>query len=541
MIDEKDIRITMRDGVKLSVRVYRPDAPGRYPALFAASPYRYDNNELPAQPSFLWRETGPIEWYVDQGYAYVHLDVRGTGASEGRYGFLDRAEQEDLYEVIEWIAAQPWCSGRVGGIGQSYYAMSQWFMGIQNPPHLACLGIYDGLIDPYRYMAYPGGIEGNFLYYWLNASVRVANLYPANGHAPRQIPDDLLLGMQQHPLYDDFWKERSAIEQLHKIQVPVYSIGVWAKQDLHLDGNIRGWQLLKSPKKLAITPTPTPFSSATDFADIDFHRQYLLPFYEHHLQGRDSGYAQRPPVEYTLRNTGIRRVFDCWPPRDTKEQVYYLGAGPSGAVASLNDGSLRIDPPQAASAHVAYSYPDPSWVLGVVPVGPQGPRPVAGVLTFTSDPLGADLEIAGNVLALIHASSTRDDMDFIVKLSEQFPGEAGTPPSSPRSVIVTKGWLRASHAQPDPVHSTPGAPYYTHAERQPLKPGRSYEIAISLQPIAHIFRKGSRLRFELSCGDSPVTDGLFFHVYRPDKIGTDTIHFDTARPSRVVLPVLPSA
>src|SRR5207248_11618134 len=121
MIQEKDLRVAMRDGARIGVRVYRPDGAGPFPALFACSPYRYDNNELPASPLFLWRETGPIEWYVEQGYAYVHADVRGTGISEGEFGFMDRAEQRDLYDLVEWIAQQSWSNGRVGGIVQSYH------------------------------------------------------------------------------------------------------------------------------------------------------------------------------------------------------------------------------------------------------------------------------------------------------------------------------------------------------------------------------------------------------------------------------------
>ena len=116
MIQEKDVQITVRDGVKIAVRIYRPEGSGKFPALFAVSPYRYDNNDMPATPVFLWRETGPIEWYVSQGYAYVHADVRGTGFSEGDYRFLDKKEQTDLYDVIEWIGTQSWCNGKVGGI-----------------------------------------------------------------------------------------------------------------------------------------------------------------------------------------------------------------------------------------------------------------------------------------------------------------------------------------------------------------------------------------------------------------------------------------
>src|SRR3989304_2450587 len=99
--------IARRDGVKIGVASYAPSGAGKYPALLAASPYRYDNNVLPSSPQFLWRETGPIEFYVAQGYAYVHMDVRGSGKSGGEFEFLGPNEQQDLYEVVEWIAKQP--------------------------------------------------------------------------------------------------------------------------------------------------------------------------------------------------------------------------------------------------------------------------------------------------------------------------------------------------------------------------------------------------------------------------------------------------
>jgi putative CocE/NonD family hydrolase len=128
--------VRVRDGVTIAVAIYLPKEGGRYPALFAASPYRFDNNLLPPTPQFLWRETGPIKWYLDHGYAFVHMDVRGTGRSGGEYRFLDNKEQTDFYDVIEWVAQQPWSDGKVGGIGQSYYAMTQWFMAAPASPLL---------------------------------------------------------------------------------------------------------------------------------------------------------------------------------------------------------------------------------------------------------------------------------------------------------------------------------------------------------------------------------------------------------------------
>ena len=125
---EKDVTVTMRDGVRISLCVYRPDAPGRFPRCSPPRPTSTSWTQVPAYPLFLWRETGPIEWYVGQGYAYVHADVRGSGHSEGEFCFMGKPEQDDYVELIAWILKQDWCNGRVGGIGQSYYAMAQWLM-----------------------------------------------------------------------------------------------------------------------------------------------------------------------------------------------------------------------------------------------------------------------------------------------------------------------------------------------------------------------------------------------------------------------------
>ncbi|MDB5964289.1 MAG: hypothetical protein JWQ72_789, partial [Polaromonas sp.] len=140
VVDAPEIlTITARDGTKLAAALYKPAGPGPFPVLFAASPYRFDNNILPASPQFLWRETGPIDFYVSEGYAYVHLDIRGCGRSEGHFDFLGPKDQTDLYDAIEWLAAQSWSTGKVGSIGQSYFCMLQWWMGIMNPPSLKCI------------------------------------------------------------------------------------------------------------------------------------------------------------------------------------------------------------------------------------------------------------------------------------------------------------------------------------------------------------------------------------------------------------------
>ena len=174
----------MRDGVRISLAVYRPDGEGRFPTLFAASPYQYEMDEVPAYPLFLWRETGPVEWYVGQGYAYVHADVRGAGQSESEFEFMGGNEQQDYLELIAWIVRQAWCNGRVGGIGQSYYAMAQWLMATYNPPGLACIVPYDGLVDQYRGSNYHGGIYCSYRSVWYT-SLRADNQHRLAGRHGR--------------------------------------------------------------------------------------------------------------------------------------------------------------------------------------------------------------------------------------------------------------------------------------------------------------------------------------------------------------------
>ncbi|UUX95344.1 CocE/NonD family hydrolase [Aquabacterium sp. J223] len=533
------VAITMRDGVRIAAAVYRPAGPGPFPTLFAASPYRFDNNEAPDTALFLWRETGPLAWYLRQGYAYVHMDVRGTGRSEGEFRYSDEAEQRDLYEVIEWIAAQPWSSGKVGGIGQSYYARMQWLMAAQRPPHLACIAPYDAVIDVYRWNAYNGGVPAQFPHFWWNLLIRPINLFPATGPS-KALDWDFSRVVREHPCYDEFWRERAVTDRLKDIDIPVFSIGVWGKVDAHLTGNLVGFQEVSGPKKLLIFGGMDTYASQADFASVAFHEQYLLPFYDRYLKDRPTAYDEEPPVRYFLPGANEIRQAPTWPLPNVQHRWLYLRPGPSGSVTSLNDGVLSPQPPAADEGATTYQYPHPEWRHGVVGLGPDGrPDPVRRVLTFTTEPLQEALEINGPIQLTLFAESTAPDTHFIVKLSEVFaPGSDARPGEQPRFRVVSKGWLRASHRKLDEARTRPHWPWHAHDEPQPLEPGRVYRFDICVVPTAHLFKPGSRIRLEIANGDSQVTDGFFWHEYTPNQIGADTIHHQGDRASRLSLPVV---
>jgi len=533
--------VTMRDGVRLSVAVYRPDGGGRVPALFAASPYQHAFDAVPAFPLFLWRETGPIAWYVSQGYAYVHADVRGSGQSEGEFGFMDAAEQDDYVELIAWIVRQDWCNGKVGGIGQSYYAMAQWLMATRNPPGLACIAPYDGLVDQYRCSNYHGGIYCNYRTHWYG-NLRIDNMHrPAgrSGRAPMRF--DLVGAIAEHPLDDDFWRERSPFWRLADIRIPVLSIGHWGKMGLHLRGNILGYEQVRAPKKLVVTGAKNVHEAHHQYDQVAFHEKELLPFYDACLKGIDNGFMAGAPVRIFVRGANVWRDEAEWPLKRATYMPYYLRKGPSGSVTSLNDGGLSPEPPAADEAGTSYSYPDWQWISGVVANGPDGrPDPVRRVLTFTSAPLDADIEVTGPIVLKLYAASDQIDTRFIVKLADQHPQDAAARAKGmqPASVNVSKGWLKASHRDKDAARSTDIRPFYKHTNPQPLVPGEIYEFDIEVLPLSYVFRKGHRIRLEIANGDSPVTDAVFTHPYHPTLIGIDTIHHDAAHASRILLPVI---
>jgi predicted acyl esterase len=533
----REVTIEMSDGIALAALVYLPEGDGPFPTLIAASPYRYDNDDIPPSMVFFWLETGPIEFYVGQGYAYVHVDVRGTGKSEGSYGFLDRRERRDLYEAIEWVAQRDWSTGKIGSIGMSYYCMAQWMMISERPPHLTCAAPYDGHYDPYRGWAYPGGVMTTFMWSWWNGSVRVANKYPANGSRPRDLDVDLDALLFAHPDHDDFWAERDFEACFADVDIPVYSIGNWAKRELHLGGNLRGFQLLGGPKKLRLLDMASGAEALQVFSTEEFHRDTLLPFYDHYLKGLDTDYLARPTVEYTLAGSKETRSAHAWPPEEVEQIPLYFDGAKSGTVTSVNDGTLIARPD--ATAVASYEYPQTDWVTGPVVMTSQGPDTISQTVTYTSGALTEGVDVVGQVEVVSYVSSTREDTSVVVRLSEQLPQDGADRAAGrqPDSHIVSKGWLRAAHRDVDEKSSDVGEPRYAHSFPVALTPGEPTKLRIALIGCGHHFSAGSRIRVEISCMDSKFTDAQFSHAFLANMVGTDAIYSGAEYPSCVLLPV----
>jgi hypothetical protein len=419
--------------------------------------------------------------------------------------------------------------------------MAQWLMAAAGPPSLKCIAPYDGAVDLYREQVYHGGIHCDFMAWWYNM-LRVNNQHRAANHpAGTAMPLDLAAELQRHQTYDDWWRERSAFERLHEVDIPVLSIGHWGKMGLHLRGNIVGYEEVQGPKRLIVTGARDVFEAHDLFDHIWYHEQQLLPFYDRYLKGADNGYENQAKVSIYVRGDEAYRDEKAWPLERAKYTPFYLNAKKSDSVTSLNDGSLSTTAPARNGGTTAYDYPDPKWKFGIVAMGPEGPDPIRRVLTFTSPPMDEDLEVTGPVVLELYAASTTTDTDFIVKMADQFPQSEEDRASGrqPAAINVSKGWLRAAHREKDERRSTPQRPFYTHRNPQPIAAGKVYKYEIEVMPFSNVFKKGHRIRLEIVNGDSMLTDSFFVHQYLWYKVGTDTIFHREKYPSRLLLPVVP--
>ena len=542
MIVDRDVFVTMRDGVKVACDIFRPDAEGEFPAIYATSAYQKDLEYLPQWPIFHFRETNDIEWFVSRGYVYVHHDIRGSGKSvEGQFQLFSQEEQNDFYDMVEWIAKQGWCTGKVGMIGESLLAWTQWFTAHTQPPHLACIVPFDAGADMYRDVAYHGGIMAlGFPANWWTAEIRANYRLGKVGPNPDVGKWDLPWNVINHPTCDEFWKVRSP--DFSKIKCPVYSIGILHKVGIHLRGNIKGYEELKTPKKLLLCHGDFEGDEMAIFNSRELQLLHLR-WYDHWLKGNDTGFMDEDPVTVFVRGKEVYRPEKEWPLARTQYRSLYLGKGPSGAVESLNDGALSWEAPQEAASSTSYDYPDPDWShfsgLGTAVMEDGVPNPVRKILTFTSEPLPEDLEVIGSMVLNLYASSDQKDTDFFVRLTDQLADDKQVPGMPPRGIMLTRGWLKASHAcTKDEAKSLPYRPYYRSDDPQPIEPGKVYKFEIEVWTTSCCFLKGHRIRVDLACYDSNAFD--FGGHYYGLKVGRDTIYHDKDHASHIVLPVIPA-
>ena len=520
---ERDVAVSMRDGVQLRVDVFRPDIDRPVPVLLCAHPYGKDNTPprrrhgygIPRQYRVLtqskplshsawtsWEAPDPAHW-VSRGYAVINADLRGWGHSEGEGELFSEQEGRDGHDLVEWAAAQPWSTGRVAMTGVSYLAISQWATAAERPPHLAAICPWEGFTDAYRDLARPGGVrEDGFVIMW-TTMLRLASGKPVTFRYE-----------QKHRALRDAWWEARA-RDIEKIDVPTLVCGSFSDHDLHSRGSFEGFRRIASEHKWLYTHRGPKW--ATYYSPEALAVQ--AEFFDHFLRDKDTGILERARVRVEVREdadtvTSVHDVAD-WPPPGTTWRELHLDTGHR----TLTDG------PPAGSDEVTWRTRGDGlsfrWQVEADTelVGPMSAR------------LWVSLPEGGDVSLFVGVTKERDGQDIGFEGSYGFRGDT-----------VTHGMLRAAQRRLDPALSEPGRPVHTHTEEEFLEPGQAVPLEIALLPSATLFRAGEVLRFDVRGhwlqARNPLT-GQFPAGYQPSPRGRCVLHTGGAHDSTLRVPVAP--
>lgn len=563
MAIERDVAVPMDDGVVLRADVFRPVSGGPWPVIMSLGPYgkslpfsegifaaRYERL-VSERPEVLegssgahcnWETVDPEQW-IPAGYSVVRVDSRGAGRSPGRMDLLSPREVTDYARAIEWAGTRPWCSGRVGLAGVSYYAMNQWLVAAQRPPHLAAVVPWEGSADHYRDMTHHGGIfsSGFFAGWYPRQVLSVQHGRGRNGPTSPWVPDGLGAGpeslsdeelaanradylgeLRGRPFEDEWYAARTA--DLSQIDVPLLSAANWGGLGLHSRGNFEGYARSGSGSKWLDVHTGR---HEEEFYSPD-GRALQRAFFDRFLLGRDNGWEEREPVTYALRHADRRCTpasASAWPLDGTHWTRWYCD--PAG---TLRDE--RMGPPaESASARFAAR---------------------GGGITLTSGPLAAPLRLVGPAAAQLHVATSGTDGDLFCTLRAFAPDGAevdfagANDPHAP----LSQGWLRLSHRAVDPARSTPWRPWHPHRTTEPLRPGTAYEADVELWPTCVELPAGFRLALTVGGSDfaRPEAEGAFrgsgpfAHDDPDDRRATADVTLELfgggRTPSSILLPVI---
>lgn len=535
VVIDRDVTVTMQDGVKLNGDIYRPNAEGRFPVILGISPYNKHLQSPPIMPIGFtpqrgYMETGDPNYFVRRGYAHAVFNVRGTGWSEGFFQFNNRLELEDAAEVINWLAEQSWSDGNVGMFGVSFFAkIAKGVAALKLAPPLKAIFSPWSANEWYRSVWYHGGIlNARFLTHWrfsphrlrYRSLVREAlgeQAYQAALEAARQddelmahdgvrevllnpepAPNALMADMVISPLDGPFWQERNIDGEPGEI--PAYLGADWGNYGCHLPGIFDAWDAWRGPKKLLIGPPiylDRPLYQLQDEA---------VRWFDHWLRGVENGIMQEASVRCFMPPQGRWRELESWPPPNVRWVEFYLHEN------------------ELLSEHEFW----PNEGVDNIEESPFG----HGEITYRTPPLVEETEILGPLALTLYVSCTGSEaLLFATLLAVDCDGAERE---------LTRGWLRASQrALRD--DSTPWEPRQTHDMREPLEPGEIYELKIPIVPTAVLLGPGERLALRLKgYDDEPATSGTQgiarMHLGLPRAVRI-TIHHDSDHPSSLAVPI----
>jgi putative CocE/NonD family hydrolase len=562
---ERDVGVPMRDGVKLSTDIYRPEKDGKYPVILIRTPYKKEVSELSGR------------YYARRGYAVAVQNCRGRFGSEGSWEPFVH-EPADGHDAVEWLAVQPWSSGKVGMIGGSYLGWVQWWAASQKPSHLVTLIPNVAPPDPFLNFPYENGVFFLWAAIWwadvvesgATADISGATLGKIMDKKYQQLLKDLpvvdldkkVLGKENpywrkwidHPTQDAYWDPVSFSDKLADVRLPVFHQSGWFDGDgIGSKRNYLAMARHGHPhQKLVLGPwghgdEATRFAAGRDFgpeAVPDLPRAYLR-WFDRWLKGVDNGIDKEPLVSLFVMGANRWARGPAYPLPQTRFEKWYL-ASDGQANTSKGDGKLTREPPGADSPPDRYTYdpgdPTPEPAMYEEPedkekkvISAEEAKKKAeayheeltgkrrDILVYVSEPFKEPYTIAGPLSAVLYASTSARDTDWFLRLMEV--DEKG------RLFPLGSARMRARFRQ-------------SLSKPELLEPGKVYEYQLDLWQTGIRIPVGRRLRLEVASASFPLfsrnlnTGG---HNEKETKhvSAEQTIHHSKEYPSHVLLPALP--
>lgn len=496
IILDRDVTMTLRDGTVIYTDIFRPaDSPTNLPALIGWSPY---GKAVPTAPAAGvppenfsgWAKfEGPdAAFWCCNGYAVVNPDVRGTNYSEGDIYYWGRVDAADGYEFIEWVAQQPWSSGKIALHGASWLGIAQVYIAEMKPPHLTAISPFGvHLIDMYRDDVMRGGI-GTWLF----------NKMVTDGLQGLNLVEQPYANAVAYPLMNAYWEDK--IVNMKDIKIPTYWAGGYG-------ADCKGFVTLGSKDKWFRVPF-----NVGEWPDqyLPANQLELLRFMDRYLKGLDNGWEATPRVRVTVLDPGgvdqVNLPFSKWPPAETQYRKFYLDA----AVGTLSQH------PTIKASDVSYDAK-------------------TGEATFNIR-FDKDTYIIGFPMVRLWVEAAgATDMDVFVKLQKIDEGGNVLTTTGGYTTGYTgpDGQLRASLRELDPVMSTHYLPIQTFRSNEFLSPGQIVPLDIAIANTGMFWHAGQRLQLVVA-GDK-LKGGAF-----ANNAGTHIIHTGPGHQSYLQLPTIPA-
>lgn len=589
---ETNLRVAMRDGVNLATDVYLPVkdgavVPGRHPVILTRLPYNKNGA----------KKLG--EYYAENGYVFVAQDCRGRYASEGTWHWMTD-DGRDGVDCAKWIGQQPWSNGKIGMIGTSYVGGTQHAMALEGAPELATVIPVDAVSNcGVQSMRNAGAFEMRFWNWIILNAARGSNAAkdPATAAVLKEMVDQRheylnhlplrpgttplklapeyeswLTDAMQHGANDAFWAQNNILENASRYQdIPVYLVGGWYDSWAgNTTANFAALsKVLKSPVYLIMGPWIHGAQAKSSHGQVDFGPEAAVAdelawrkeWYDHWLKGLDNSVGKAAPFATPVRlfvmgtgdghktekgllhHGGQWREEKEWPLARAKTTPFYFHSA----------GGLSTQKPAAAQDATSYVFdpqnPVPS-IGGSVSSGDdillQGawdqkggphvwnwskPLPLSArndIVVFQTEPLAEDTEVTGEIEVKLWISSDAPDTDFTAKLVDVYPPSADWPGGF--DLNITDGILRARFRD-------------SLKEEKLMQPGQIYPVTVRLYPTSNVFKKGHRIRVDISSSNFPRFDinpntGEPLSQHRRVQKAVNTLHHDAAHLSHIALPLI---